>query len=92
MTHNRDIPSEKVLFDAANALRGSVESAEYKHLALGLVFLKYVSDGFAARHKQLDRLTRDPDSAWFTEDAAEREEILEDRDEYRSENVFWGAA
>ena len=89
MNHDRDIPSEKVLFDAANALRGSVESAEYKHLALGLVFLKYVSDGFAARRKQLDALTRDPDSEWFTEDEAEREEILEERDEYRSENVFW---
>lgn len=52
MSHDKDIPSEKLLFDAANALRGSVESAEYKHLALGLVFLKYVSDGFAARRKQ----------------------------------------
>ena len=89
MSHDKDIPSEKVLFDAANALRGSVESAEYKHLALGLVFLKYVSDGFAARRKQLDALTRGPDSEWFTDDEAQREEILEDRDEYRSENVFW---
>ena len=89
MSHDKDIPSEKLLFDAANALRGSVESAEYKHLALGLVFLKYVSDGFAARRRQLDALTRDPDSEWFTDDDAERQDILEDRDEYRSENVFW---
>jgi type I restriction enzyme M protein len=89
VAHDKDIPSEKLLFDAANALRGSVESAEYKHLALGLVFLKYVSDGFAARRRQLDALTRDPDSEWFTDDDAERQEILEDRDEYRSENVFW---
>jgi len=89
VAHDKDIPAEKLLFDAADQLRGSVESAEYKHLVLGLVFLKYVSDGFAARRAQLDALTRQEGSEWFAEGETEREEILEDRDEYAAENVFW---
>jgi type I restriction enzyme M protein len=87
--HDKDVPAERVLFDAAHALRGSVESATYKHLVLGLVFLKYVSDGFASRRAELDRLTRDEDSEWFAVDDDEREEILEDRDAYEVANVFW---
>ncbi len=88
MAHDKDIPAEKALFDAANDLRGSVESAEYKHLVLGLVFLKYVSDGFEARRQALDALTRKPDSEWLADDD-ERAAILEDRDAYAVVNVFW---
>jgi len=84
-----DIPAEKILFDAADALRGSVESAQYKHLALGLVFLKYVSDSFAVRRDELERLSRDPGSEWFMEDDGVRADIFEDRDEYGAKNVFW---
>ena len=87
--HDKDIPAEKALFDAADALRGSVESAVYKHLVLGLVFLKYVSDAFATQRSKLDARTREFGSEWFTDDEDEREAILEDRDEYASDNVFW---
>jgi type I restriction enzyme M protein len=80
---------EATLFEACDQLRGSVESAEYKHLVLGLVFLKYISDSFETRQQALDALTRDSKSEWFTEDDTQRAEILEDRDEYTSENVFW---
>lgn len=89
MAHENDTPAEKLLFEAADQLRGSVESAQYKHLVLGLVFLKYVSDAFATQRAKLDTRTRDEQSEWFTEDDSEREEILEDRDEYASDNVFW---
>lgn len=84
-----DIPAEKVLFEAADALRGSVESAEYKHLALGLVFLKYISDAFQVRREQLERDSRDPESEWFVEDEEDRAAVLEERDEYEAANVFW---
>jgi type I restriction enzyme M protein len=87
--HDNDQPAEKVLFDAANALRGSVESATYKHLVLGLVFLKYVSDGFQARRIQLDALSRAPGGDWYAADDEDRVELLEDRDAYEVENVFW---
>jgi type I restriction enzyme M protein len=85
-----DLPFAKELFEAADRMRGSVESAEYKHLILGLLFLKYISDSFERRRGWLEQATRDPENEdYFVEDDAERYEILEDRDEYISENVFW---
>ena len=59
----------------ADALRGSMDAAEYKHVVLGLIFLKYISDAFEERHAEV--LTE------FGKDAAE------DRDEYIAENIFW---
>jgi type I restriction enzyme M protein len=82
-------PNEAALFEAANKLRGSVESAEYKHLVLGLLFLKYVSDSFELRRQELEAELSDAEQKSFIADAAERAEVLEDRDEYLSENVFW---
>src|SRR5579884_3280835 len=86
---NGDTPDAAALFEAANKLRGSVESAEYKHLVLGLIFLKYISDSFDFRREQLEAELADPASGEFIEDPAERAEALEDRDEYRAANVFW---
>ncbi len=59
----------------ADALRGSMDAAEYKHVVLGLIFLKYISDAFEERHTAV--------LAEWGEDAAE------DRDEYIAENIFW---
>jgi type I restriction enzyme M protein len=86
---NGENPNGAALFEAANKLRGSVESAEYKHLVLGLIFLKYISDSFTLRREQLQVELADPESELYTEDLAERDEVLEDRDEYVAENVFW---
>src|SRR5205809_5850755 len=87
---NHDLPFAKELFEAADRMRGSVESAEYKHLVLGLLFLKYISDAFERRRVWLEEATCDPKHEdYFTADEGERLEILEDRDEYISENVFW---
>ena len=84
---NGDSPNGAALFEAANKLRGSVESAEYKHLVLGLIFLKYISDSFELRREQLAAELADPESGIDGE--TERAALLEDRDEYVSENVFW---
>jgi len=67
---------ESKLWAAANALRGSMDAAEYKHVVLGLIFLKYISDAFEAHHARLE---------------AERDQGAdpEDPDEYRAENIFW---
>jgi type I restriction enzyme M protein len=87
---NHDLPFAKELFEAADRLRGSVESAEYKHLVLGLLFLKYISDAFERRRAWLDGATRDPENRdYHCVEESDREAILEDRDEYISENVFW---
>lgn len=86
---NHDLPFAKELWEACDRLRGSVESAEYKHLVLGLVFLKYISDSFERRRAVLEAATREEGADLYTEDEEERAEVLEDRDEYISENVFW---
>ena len=64
------------LWRMADALRGSMDAAEYKHVVLGLIFLKYISDAFEEAHAQLE---------------AERDEGAdpEDPDEYRGQNIFW---
>ncbi len=60
----------------ADALRGSMNAAEYKRVVLGLIFLKYISDAFEERHARVE---------------AERDQGAdpEDPDEYRAVNVFW---
>ena len=59
---------EATLFEAGDQLPGSVESADYKHLVLSLVFLNYISDSFETRQQALDALTRDSKSDWLNED------------------------
>ena len=86
----KDNTLEADLWDAAKALRGSMDASQYKNVVLGLVFLKYVSDAFDARAIELDSMTRDSSQAdYFTDDDKIRKAIVEDPDEYRSENVFW---
>lgn len=80
---------EAILWDAADELRGRMDSAVYKHVVLGLIFLKYVSDTFMVRHDQLRRLVNDPTSEYFMPSQAAKQSVLEDRDEYTAEGVFW---
>ncbi len=83
-TRSDDLAYAKVLWDAANDLRGQIDAAEYKHVVLGLLFLKYISDSFEARH---DELKDELEGEGIPEDQAEY--LLESRDEYTAENVFW---
>lgn len=71
-------PLEKQLWKTADKLRKNIDAAEYKHIVLGLIFLKYISDSFEELHAKLlagegDYVGADP----------------EDRDEYQAENVFF---
>ena len=67
---------EAKLWQMADALRNNMDAAEYKHVVLGLIFLKYISDAFEAKHAEL---------------AAQQAEGAdpEDPDEYRASNIFW---
>src|SRR5688572_10199424 len=67
---------EQKLWATADALRNNMDAAEYKHVVLGLIFLKYISDAFEAKHAELD---------------AQRAEGAdpEDPDEYRAVSIFW---
>jgi type I restriction enzyme M protein len=80
---------EQRLWETADALRGNQEPSEYKHVVLGLVFLKYISDRFEARYKEIESALSDPDSDDYISNEPRRLTFLEDRDEYRSHNVFW---
>ena len=73
----------------ADELRGKMDSAQYKHVVLGLIFLKYVSDTFMVRHDELTRLVDDPTSDYFMPNEAAKKSVLGDRDEYTAEGVFW---
>lgn len=71
-----DLGFEKELWGLADALRNNMDAAEYKHVVLGLIFLKYISDAFEAKHAELDA-------------AKAKGADPEDPDEYKAENIFW---
>jgi len=76
--------NREVLWQAADKLRGTIDAAEYKHVVLGLIFLKYISDAFEARRAKLtEELKADGI------EGRRAEKLLESRDEYTAENVFW---
>ena len=75
MTENTTtVGFEDKLWLAADKLRGSMDASEYKHVVLGLIFLKYVSDSFSEKYDELIK-----EGAGFEED----------KDEYTAENIFW---
>lgn len=81
---NSDLDYADTLWKAADALRGQVDAAEYKHVVLGLLFLKYISDSFEARREELrTELTKDGIKG------KQLDALLENRDEYTAERVFW---
>lgn len=65
---------EREIFAAADKLRGNVDAAEYKNVVLGLIFLKYISDSFEEKYREL---------------LDEGDGFEEDRDEYMAENIFF---
>lgn len=67
---------ESKLWAAADALRNNMDAAEYKHVVLGLIFLKYISDAFEAKHAEL-------------EGQRDQEADPEDPNEYRAASIFW---
>ena len=83
-TGSNDLAYAEILWDSADKLRGQVDAAEYKHVVLGLLFLKYISDSFEARH---DELRDELEAEGISGDQLDR--LLENRDEYIAENVFW---
>ncbi|MFV7436599.1 type I restriction-modification system subunit M [Pseudomonas vlassakiae] len=91
---------EKKLWTAADKLRSSLDASVYKHVVLGLIFLKYVSDAFEERQRELREQLTNPADDYFMDPAdygdlgsAEYEENvaaeLEVRDYYTEKNVFW---
>jgi len=80
---------EATLWAAADKMRNNMDAAEYKHVVLGLIFLKYISDAFEERKEQLELWTADESSDWYVKEESARYHVIEDRDEYAAENIFW---
>ena len=83
---------KKTLWATADKLRANMDAAEYKHLVLGLIFVKYISDTFQGRCEELKaKFANEGDDYYLGADADEEliKEELEDRDYYKEVNVFW---
>ncbi|NLE55629.1 MAG: SAM-dependent DNA methyltransferase [Lentisphaerae bacterium] len=85
---------ESELWRTADALRSNMDAAEYKHIVLGLIFLKYISDAFEERYGFLKDAVNNPANEYYLRpDVPNRAEaaqaVLEDRDEYIAKNIFW---
>jgi len=87
---------EKKLWTAADKLRSNLDAAVYKHVVLGLIFLKYVSDAFDERRRELRWQFQNPEHDYYMDPADYPEEYqanldaeLEVRDYYTEKNVFW---
>ncbi|KKS03253.1 MAG: Type I restriction-modification system methylation subunit, partial [Candidatus Curtissbacteria bacterium GW2011_GWA2_41_24] len=76
--NNKNESFEQSLFKAADKLRKNIDAAEYKHVVLGLIFLKYISDSFEELYNKLSAGKGDYSGA-----------DPEDKDEYQAENVFF---
>ena len=73
-TNSADLGFEQEIWRAADILRGNMDASEYKHVVLGLIFLKYISDAFEQRYQEL---------------IEEGKGYEEDRDEYTFLNIFF---
>lgn len=82
---------KKTLWATADKLRANMDAAEYKHIVLGLIFVKYISDTFQTRRDELTHRFADTADDYYLPDAdaALLAEELEDRDYYKEVNVFW---
>jgi type I restriction enzyme M protein len=82
---------KKTLWASADKLRANMDAAEYKHLVLGLIFIKYISDSFEAHRAALVLRCKTPGDEFYAEGATDDEinAELEDRDYFTAANVFW---
>ena len=83
---------ESKLWTSANKLLPSLDAAVYKHVVLGMVFLKYISDSFEVRRQELIKDFTNPQSDYYLSDNPDDEMILEEletRDYFTEKNIFW---
>ena len=86
-----DSDFKQTLWKTADSLRAQMDAAEYKHIVLGLIFLKYISDSFTEQKEKIKEMVTNPDSDFFISENLSNinEQDLEDRDYYTQDNVFW---
>lgn len=80
---------EDKLWETAEYLIGSVSPSEYKNIALGLMFLKFISDRYEERRKEIEQETKNPKSELYSKTEKERNYFLNLKDQYSSKGVFY---
>ena len=86
----KKVDFKETLWKSADKLRNQMDAAEYKHIVLGLIFLKYISDTFDIQKNRIKKMVSDKKSDLFiSDDPKVFEKELEDRDYYTQDNVFW---
>src|SRR3989344_508349 len=85
----KDNHFEKELWAAADRLRGNIDSSDYKHIVLGLLFLKYISDSFYQFRERLKKEMDDKNSKFYVPNKEAQVKMLEDKDLYKSEGTFY---
>src|SRR5437867_5674254 len=80
---------EEKLWETAEQLRGKVEVSNYKYIAIGLMFLKFISERYNFRRNQLDVETRNPNSENYSKLDKDRIYLLNLKDQYTSKGVFY---
>ncbi|MEM3609481.1 MAG: class I SAM-dependent DNA methyltransferase [Candidatus Anstonellales archaeon] len=89
-SNDKDLTFEKELWRAADRLRGNIDVSEYKHIILGLLFLKYVSDSFYQRRKELEQWTSDSKKEeYYIPDERNRKIVINDKDQYKGVGIFY---
>ena len=84
-----DLHFEKQLWEAADKLRGNIDASDYKHVVLGLLFLKYISDSFYQCREKLKKSLADKNNEYYVPHEAAREKMLEEKDLYTRERIFY---
>jgi type I restriction enzyme M protein len=87
--NGEDLDFKKELWSAADKLRGNIDPGEYKHVVLGLIFLKYISDSFTCRRDALEKMVEDKNSDMYAPNAEARKHIINDKNQYKGKGLFF---
>lgn len=87
-----DTSIKQKLWKTADQLRSNMDASQYKHVVLGLIFLKYISDSFDSQRENLEHRFQEPQDEYYLSDKSLIKKELEDRLYYKADNVFWVSA
>lgn len=88
-TKDQEMSLEEKLWETAEQLRGKVEVSSYKYIAIGLMFLKFISERYNYRRNELEQETRDPKNDNYCKSEKDRDYLLNLEDQYTSKGIFY---
>src|SRR5687767_6773050 len=87
--NHKEVSFEEKLWETAEQLRGKIEVSNYKYIAMGLMFLKFISERYSFRRSELDLETKDLKSDNYCKSEKDREYVLNLKDQYTSKGIFY---